>query len=73
MATAQEIIDGIIERIRATAKVETIYGEPQTHHGRTVIPVAKVSARGGLAPAAATGPSGATTRPRQAAVEEAGA
>lgn len=43
MATLQDLMTAITERMRATARVETVYGEPQVHHGRTVIPVARVA------------------------------
>ncbi len=32
----------ISERLRATGKVETVFGEPQELEGKTVIPVARV-------------------------------
>ena len=39
----QTLITSITERIRASASVDTIYGEPLVVEGRTVIPVGKVA------------------------------
>lgn len=53
----QEIINSITERIKATARIETVYGEPRVIDDKTIIPVAKVSygfgAGGGEGPEAA--------------------
>ena len=38
----QEILTAIIERIKATARVETIYGESRAVDGRSIIPVARL-------------------------------
>ena len=37
-----DTLKGIVERIKETAKVETVYGQPVEFEGKTVIPVAKV-------------------------------
>ena len=37
------IFSAIQERIRATARAETVYGETRTVEGRSIIPVARVS------------------------------
>ncbi len=54
MAFLPDLMTSITERLRLTARVETVYGEPQKLHGRTVIPVARVfygfGAGGGEAP-----------------------
>lgn len=38
----QDIFRSVTERIEGTANVHTVYGEPITAEGRTIIPVAKV-------------------------------
>jgi uncharacterized spore protein YtfJ len=38
-----ELLSSIIGRIGDTASVKSIYGEPITAHGRTIIPVARVA------------------------------
>jgi len=40
--TVQETLKGIVEQIRDTATVKTIYGEPVMAEGKTIIPVARV-------------------------------
>jgi uncharacterized spore protein YtfJ len=41
--TVDEILKSITERIRATARTETIFGEPSEVSGKTIIPIASVS------------------------------
>ena len=40
--TVQETLKGIVEQIRDTATVKTIYGEPVKTEGKTIVPVARV-------------------------------
>ncbi len=40
--TIQEVVKNITDRIQTTANVKTIYGEPITADGKTIIPVARV-------------------------------
>src|SRR3989304_3367661 len=40
-SSVTDIFNAIIERIRATARVETVYGETRVVDGRSVIPVAR--------------------------------
>lgn len=42
MNRIQDLFATALDRFRTAARVEAIFGEPQTHHGRTVIPVGKV-------------------------------
>ena len=41
--TTKELIDSAVEHLKASASVKTVYGEPLTIDGKTVIPVAKVA------------------------------
>ena len=41
--SVDDILKSITERIKGTARIETIYGEPREVAGKTVIPIAKVS------------------------------
>lgn len=38
----QELIKSISERVQTTASVKTVYGDPVTAEGKTIIPVARV-------------------------------
>ena len=40
--TIQDMLKGIAERVRDTANVSTVYGDPVTAEGKTIIPVARV-------------------------------
>ena len=40
--SVDDILKSIAERIKTTARIETIYGEPREISGRTIIPIAKV-------------------------------
>jgi hypothetical protein len=51
--STQQLIDSAVEHLRASAGVKTVYGEPVTVDGKTVIPVAKVARSEGDTPAAA--------------------
>ena len=53
-SSVTDIFNAIIERIRATARVETVYGETRVVDGRSVIPVARV--RYGFGAGAGQGP-----------------
>lgn len=39
----KELIDSAVEHLRTSAGVKTVYGDPVTVNGKTVIPVAKVA------------------------------
>lgn len=39
----KELIDSAVEHLRTSASVKTVYGDPMTVEGKTVIPVAKVA------------------------------
>lgn len=41
--SATRLIEGALDKVRATAGVKTVYGEPITMNGKTIIPVAKVA------------------------------
>jgi uncharacterized spore protein YtfJ len=41
--STKELIDGAVEHLRTSASVKTVYGDPITAEGKTVIPVAKVA------------------------------
>ena len=59
---AEEILKSITERIKATASVDTLYGESRRIGNTTIIPVAKVSYGFG-------GGGGEGTRPQEGASE----
>lgn len=42
----KQLIDSAVERLRTSASLKTVYGEPVVIDGKTVIPVAKVGAAG---------------------------
>jgi len=42
--SATRLIEGALDKVRATAGVKTVYGEPITLDGKTIIPIAKVGA-----------------------------
>ena len=39
----QQVIQSIIDRLKTTANVKTIFGEPVEVKGKTIIPVAKIA------------------------------
>ena len=41
--TVQELLKSITDRIQSTANVRTVYGDPISAEGKTIIPVARVS------------------------------
>jgi uncharacterized spore protein YtfJ len=41
--SAKDLIEGATEHLRTSASVKTVYGNPITIEGKTVIPVAKVA------------------------------
>jgi uncharacterized spore protein YtfJ len=51
----KELIDSAVAHLRASASAKTVYGEPVTVEGKTIIPVARVvrGSGGGKAAAAA--------------------
>ena len=55
MVSVPDIFKKITDRLETSASVKTVYGEPMTVDGKTIIPVAKVSygfgAGGGSGPA----------------------
>jgi uncharacterized spore protein YtfJ len=55
----EELVATISERLKATANVKVVYGEPQVLEGKTIIPVAV--ARYGFGAGAGTGPQGEGT------------
>jgi uncharacterized spore protein YtfJ len=55
----EELVATISERLKATANVKVVYGEPQVIEGKTIIPVAV--ARYGFGAGSGTGPRGEGT------------
>ncbi len=55
--TGESIVSQIVERIKGSARVETVYGEPITIGDKTVIPVAKVEYAFGVGAGGGTGPA----------------
>jgi uncharacterized spore protein YtfJ len=55
--SATRLIEGALDKVRATAGVKTVYGEPIKVDGKTIIPIAKVAygAGAGAGPAKAEG------------------
>jgi uncharacterized spore protein YtfJ len=55
--SATRLIEGALDKIRGTAGVKTVYGEPIKVDGKTIIPIAKVAygAGAGAGPAKAEG------------------
>ncbi len=41
--SATRLIEGALDKIRGTAGVKTVYGEPINVDGKTIIPIAKVT------------------------------
>jgi uncharacterized spore protein YtfJ len=41
--SATRLIEGALDKVRARAGVKTVYGEPITVNGKTIIPIAKVA------------------------------
>jgi uncharacterized spore protein YtfJ len=39
----KELIEGAVDHLRSSASVKTVYGDPITAEGKTVIPIAKVA------------------------------
>jgi len=60
----KDLIEGAAEHLRTSASVKTVYGEPITADGKTVIPVAKVAYGFGAGSGSGThmkkGPNGKT-------------
>jgi uncharacterized spore protein YtfJ len=55
--SATRLIEGALDKVRGTAGVKTVYGEPIKVNGKTIIPIAKVAygAGAGAGPAKADG------------------
>ena len=45
MINPKEMLETLVDRFAVTAKVQNIFGEPIEAHGKTIIPVARVSYR----------------------------
>jgi uncharacterized spore protein YtfJ len=45
MINPKEMIETLVDRFAVTAKVQNVFGEPIEAHGKTIIPVARVSYR----------------------------
>jgi uncharacterized spore protein YtfJ len=45
MINPKEMMETLVERFAVTAKVQNVFGEPTEAHGKTIIPVARVSYR----------------------------
>lgn len=45
MTDPKEMLATLVDRFAVTAKVQNVFGEPIESHGKTVIPVARVSYR----------------------------
>jgi uncharacterized spore protein YtfJ len=41
--SATRLIEGALDKVRATAGVKTVYGEPIKVDGKTIIPIAKMA------------------------------
>jgi uncharacterized spore protein YtfJ len=54
----EELVANISERLKASADVKVVYGEPQVIEGKTIIPVAVASYGFGAGAGSGTGPQG---------------
>ena len=54
----EELVANISERLKASADVRVVYGEPQVIEGKTIIPVAVASYGFGAGAGSGTGPQG---------------
>ncbi|MFB3094067.1 MAG: spore germination protein GerW family protein, partial [Dehalococcoidia bacterium] len=54
----QRIVGELVERIKGSAKVEVVYGEPREIGEKTIIPVAVVAYGFGAGAGGSSGPSG---------------
>jgi len=54
----EELVATISERLKASADVKVVYGEPQVIEGKTIIPVAVASYGFGAGAGSGTGPQG---------------
>ena len=45
MINPKEMMETLVDRFAVTAKVQNVFGEPIEAHGKTIIPVARVSYR----------------------------
>ncbi|UCH87239.1 MAG: hypothetical protein JSU97_02270 [Dehalococcoidia bacterium] len=56
--SAEELLATISEKLKASADVKVVYGEPQVVEGKTIIPVAVASYGFGAGAGSGTGPQG---------------
>ena len=68
--SATRLIEGALDKVRATAGVKTVYGEPIKVDGKTIIPIAKVAYGAGAG--AGAGPAKAEGEAQRDAAEGAG-
>jgi uncharacterized spore protein YtfJ len=68
--SATRLIEGALDKVRATAGVKTVYGEPIKVDGKTIIPIAKVAYGAGAG--AGAGPAKAEGETQSDAAEGAG-
>ena len=54
----EELVTTISEKLKASADVKVVYGEPQVIEGKTIIPVAVASYGFGAGAGSGTGPQG---------------
>jgi uncharacterized spore protein YtfJ len=63
MINPKEMLETLVDRFAVTAKVQNVFGEPIEAHGKTIIPVARVSYRLGAGGGSGEGaPSSAEAR-----------
>ena len=65
MIDPKEMLATLVDRFAVTAKVQNVFGEPIESHGKTIIPVARISYRlgaGGGSGEKATGFGGSPER-----------
>lgn len=56
-STSESIIGTILDRVKASARVEIVYGESRELHGKTIIPIAAVAYGFGAGSGAGVSPS----------------
>lgn len=67
MINPKEMMETLVDRFAVTAKVQNVFGDPIESHGKTIIPVARVSYRLG-----AGGAGGGQTSPGSSAPQREG-
>ena len=70
--SATRLIEGALDKVRATAGVKTVYGEPIRVDGKTIIPIAKVAYGAGAGAGAGAGPAKTEGETQSDAAEGAG-